>query len=56
MFVVHYIRERRKHVLAVGDDELDVRHNTMMTHRWRLPREGHVQECPGYTHVDGQVG
>ena len=35
-------------MLAVGDDELNVRHNGMTTHQ-RLPREGHVWECP----VDG---
>jgi hypothetical protein len=46
MFVVHYKGERRKHVLAVGDDELDVRHDAMTTRRRRLPREGHVRECP----------
>jgi hypothetical protein len=43
--------ERRKHVLTVRDDELDVRHNRMMMHQ-RLLREGHMWECP----VDGQVG
>ena len=48
--------ERRKHMLAVGDNKLNVRHDTMMTCRWRLLREGHVWECPGYTHVDGQAG
>ncbi len=56
MFVVHYMGERHKHVLAVGDNKLDVRHDATTTHRQRLPREGHMQECPGYTHVDGQAG
>ena len=56
MFVVHYMGERHEHVLAVRDNELDVRHDTTMMHRWRLLREGHVWECPGYTHVDGQAG
>ena len=56
MFVVHYMGERHKCMLAVGDDELDVRHDAIMTHCWRLLREGHMWECPGYTHVDGQVG
>ena len=38
--------ERHKHMLAVGDDKLDVRHNAMMM-CWRLLREGHMWECPG---------
>ena len=37
-------------VLAVGDDELDVRHDVTMTRRRRLPRGG--QE----THMDGRSG
>jgi hypothetical protein len=36
--------ERCKRVLAIGDDELDVRHDRTTTHR-RLPRDGHVWEC-----------
>jgi len=37
-------------VLTVGDDELDVRHDTMTTHRRRLPRGGWE------THMDGRSG
>jgi hypothetical protein len=51
MFVVHDMGERHKHMLAVGDDELDVRYDGTMT-SWRLLREGYVWKCP----VDGQVG
>jgi hypothetical protein len=38
--------ERCKHVLAVRDNELDVRHDGTRTHR-RLPRDGHMWKCPG---------
>ena len=46
--------ERRKRVLAVRDDELDVRlrHDATTARRRRLPGEGHVRECQE-THTPG---